>query len=201
VLDDYHLVEAKAVDDVLALLLDHLPPQVHVLITTREDPQLPLPRLRARGQLAEIRAADLRFTADEAAAFLNQAMGLALGPDDIAALEARTEGWIAGLQLAALSMQGRDDVHGFVEAFAGDHRYIVDYLVDEVLAQQPEPVRAFLLQTSILERLTGPLCDAVTGQADGAAQLEALDRSNLFVTPLDDRRRWFRYHQLFADVL
>ena len=164
VLDDYHVVDARAVDDALAFLLDHLPPRMHLLIATREDPNLPLARLRARGQLVELRAAGLRFTPDEAAEFLKGTMGLNLSAEDIAALETRTEGWIAGLQLAALSMQGREDVTGFVRAFAGDDRYIVDYLVEEVLQRQPERIRSFLLQSSILERLSGPLCDAVTGQ-------------------------------------
>jgi LuxR family maltose regulon positive regulatory protein len=157
--------------------------------------------LRARGELAEIRAADLRFTPDEAGAYLNEVMGLDLAARDVAALEGRTEGWIAALQLAALSMRGRDDVAGFIAGFAGDDRYIVDYLVEEVLQRQPERVRDFLLQTSILDRLTGPLCDAVTGQEDGKATLEALERGNLFVVPLDNSRRWYRYHHLFADVL
>src|SRR4029079_1440730 len=162
---------------------------------------LPLARLRAQGELVEIRAADLRFTPDEAAGYLNGVMGLALTGQDVAALEARTEGWIAALQLAALSIQGRDDVAGFIAGFAGDDRFIVDYLADEVLHRQPEHVRQFLLQTSILARLTGPLCDAVTGHEGGTAMLEALDRGNVFLVPLDDRRRWYRYHQLFADVL
>ena len=155
----------------------------------------------ARGELVEIRAADLRFTPDEAAAYLNGMMGLGLAARDVAALEGRTEGWIAALQLAALSMQGRDDIAGFIAGFAGDDRYIVDYLVEEVLQRQPAEVRDFLLETSILDRLTGPLCDAVTGHDGGKAMLEALDRGNLFLVPLDDRRRWYRYHQLFADVL
>ena len=201
VLDDYHVVDARPVDDALAFLLGHLPPQMHLAITTREDPNLPLARLRVRGQLAELRAADLRFTASEAAGFLNQAMGLSLSPDDIAALETRTEGWIAGLQMAALSLQGRADTAGFIEAFTGSHRFVLDYLAEEVLHQQPERVRRFLLQTSILERLCGPLCDAVTGSEEGRGMLEALERGNLFVVPLDDRRHWFRYHHLFADVL
>src|SRR5918998_1670001 len=201
VLDDYHVVDARAVDDALAFLLDHLPPRMHLVIATREDPQLPLARLRARGQLAELRAADLRFTPSEAAGFLEGAMGLSLSPEDIAALETRTEGWIAGLQLAALSMRGREDVSGFIRAFAGDNRYIVDYLVEEVLQQQPERIRNFLLQTSVLDRLNVPLCDAVTGQQDGRGMLEALERGNLFVIPLDERRHWYRYHHLFADVL
>ncbi len=201
VLDDYHVIAAKAVDIALTYLVEHLPPQMHLVIATREDPDLPLARLRARGHLTELRAADLRFTASEAAAFLNQVMGLSLSAADIAALEDRTEGWIAGLQLAALSMQGHQDVPGFIRAFAGDHRYIVDYLVEEVLQRQPVPVRSFLLQTAILDRLHGPLCDAVTGQGEGNARLEALERGNFFVVPLDDTRHWYRYHHLFAEVL
>jgi LuxR family maltose regulon positive regulatory protein len=201
VLDDYHLIDAEPVHQGIAFLLDHLPPQLHLVIAGRADPPLPVSRLRGRGELAELRAADLRFTADEAAAFLNGVMGLQLAAQELAALGARTEGWIAGLQLAALSMQGRDDVAGFVSAFTGDDRYIVDYLVEEVLQRQPERVRRFLLHTSILQGLTGPLCDAVTGQGGGKAMLETLERGNLFVVPLDDTRRWYRYHQLFADVL
>jgi LuxR family maltose regulon positive regulatory protein len=201
VLDDYHVVDARPIDDALAFLIEHLPPRMHLIIATREDPQLPLARLRARGQLAELRAADLRFTPSEAAEFLEGVMGLSLSAEDIAALEDRTEGWIAGLQLAALSMRGREDVAGFIRAFAGDNRYVVDYLVEEVLQRQPERVRSFLLQTSILDRLSGPLCDAVTGQEDGRGMLEAVERGNLFVVPLDDERRWYRYHHLFADVL
>jgi len=201
VLDDYHVIESPDIQEQMTFLLEHLPPQMHVVIATRADPALPLARLRARGELVEIRAAHLRFTPDEAVAYLNEVMGLALGASDVAALEARTEGWIAALQLAALSMQGRDDIAGFIASFAGDDRYIVDYLVEEVLQRQPEAVRNFLLQTSILDRLSGPLCDAVTGHDGGKAMLEALDRGNLFLVPLDDRRRWYRYHHLFADVL
>ena len=201
VLDDYHVIDARDVQDEMAFLLDHLPPWLHVVIASRADPALPLARWRARGELAETRAADLRFTPDEAASYLNEMMGLQLTARDVAALEARTEGWIAALQLAALSMQGRDDVAGFIAGFAGDDRYVVDYLAEEVLARQPDRVQAFLLQTSILGRLSGPLCDAVTGQGGGKAMLEALDRGNLFLVPLDDRRRRYRYHHLFADVL
>jgi LuxR family maltose regulon positive regulatory protein len=171
------------------------------VVSTREDPTLPLARLRARGELVEVRAADLRFTPDEVAAYLNDVTGLELAAGDIAALEGRTEGWIAALQLAALSLQGRDDVAGFIADFAGDDRYIVDYLAEEVLQRQSEHVHQFLLQTSILDRLSGPLCDAVTGQDGGRAMLESLDRANLFLVPLDDRRRWWRYHHLFAEVL
>ena len=201
VLDDYHVIDTKAVDQAVTFLLEYLPPQMHLVIATREDPQLPLARLRARSHLTEVRAADLRFTASEASEFLSQVMGLSLSAEDIAALEDHTEGWIAGLQLAALSMQGRQDVHGFIQAFAGDDRYIVDYLVEEVLQRQPAPVRSFLLQTSILDRLSGSLCDAVTGQKEGNARLEALERGNFFVVPLDDKRHWYRYHHLFAEVL
>jgi LuxR family transcriptional regulator, maltose regulon positive regulatory protein len=201
VLDDYHVIDASDVQDGMAFLLDHLPPWLHVVIASRADPALPLARWRARGELAEVRAAELRFTPDEAAAYLNEMMGLRLTARDVAALEGRTEGWIAALQLAALSMQGRDDVAGFIAGFAGDDRYVVDYLAEEVLQRQPEHVQAFLLQTCILGRLSGPLCDAVTGQGGGKAMLAALERGNLFLVPLDDRRRWYRYHHLFADVL
>ncbi|MBI5296858.1 MAG: helix-turn-helix transcriptional regulator [Chloroflexi bacterium] len=201
VLDDYHLTDASSVDDTLTFLIEHMPPQMHLVITTREDPSLPITRLRARNQLTEIRAADLRFTPSEATEFLNQVMNLDLSVEEVAALETRTEGWIAGLQLAALSMKGQEDVHGFVQVFAGDHRYIVDYLVEEVLQRQPEPVRNFLLQTSILERLNGPLCDAVTSQLGSKSKLEQLQRGNLFVIPLDDKRHWYRYHHLFAEML
>lgn len=201
VLDDYHLIDSKAVDDALAFLLGHLPPQMHLAITTREDPRLPLARLRARGQMTELRAADLRFSPSEAAGFLNEAMGLNLSPESVAALEARTEGWAAGLQMAALSLQGRPDAAGFIEAFTGSHRFVLDYLAEEVLQQQPERVRSFLLQTAILARLCGPLCDAVTGREGGRRTLEALERGNLFVVPLDEQREWYRYHHLFADVL
>ncbi|HZG58748.1 LuxR C-terminal-related transcriptional regulator [Paenibacillus sp.] len=201
VLDDYHVIHAKAIDEVLRFLLEHLPPQMHLVIATRENPQLPLGRLRARGQLTELRAADLRFTPEEAADFLRQVMGLILSDDEISALEARTEGWIAGLQLAALSMQGREDIPAFIRAFAGDNRYIVDFLVEEVLQRQPDQVRSFLLQTSILDRLHGPLCEAVTGQEEGSARLHSLEQGNFFVVALDDKRRWYRYHHLFAEVL
>jgi LuxR family maltose regulon positive regulatory protein len=201
VLDDYHLTDARPVDEALTFLVEHLPPKMHLVITTREDPSLPIPRLRARDQVVELRAADLRFTPSEAAEFLNQVMCLNLSPEEINALETRTEGWIAGLQLAALSMKRHQDVHGFIQAFAGDHGYIMDYLVDEVLRCQPEPVRSFLLQTAILDRLSGPLCDAVTGQSGGKARLETLQRGNFFIIPLDDNRQWYRYHHLFADVL
>ncbi|MCB0010202.1 MAG: hypothetical protein KDE04_27240, partial [Anaerolineales bacterium] len=177
----------------IAFLLEHMPPQLHLILTTREDPPLPLARYRARGQLTEIRADDLRFTPAEAAGFLQQ-MGVHLDEAEIAALEQRTEGWIAGLQLAALSLQGRTDVGDFVQAFTGSHRFVLDYLIDEVLDHQTDEIRDFLLHTSILERLSGPLCDAVCSRHDGQTVLAALERANLFVVPLDDERRWYRYH-------
>ena len=201
VLDDLHAVEGVAIPEALGYLLDHLPPHVHLVLTTREDPPLRLGMLRARDQLIEIRAADLRFRHEEAAAFLEGGVGAPLSAEAVATLEARTEGWIAGLQLAALSLRGRDDVSDFLRSFAGDHRYVVDYLVEEVLDRQPADVRRFLLETAILDRLTGGLCDALTGRHDSAALLDALERANLFLVPLDDTRRWYRYHQLFADVL
>jgi ATP/maltotriose-dependent transcriptional regulator MalT len=208
VLDDYHLITAPPIHRAVTYLVDHLPPQLHLVMATRADPPLPLARLRARGHLTEIRAADLRFTSEEVMAFLTQALGPHLSTEEIAALEARTEGWIAGLQLAALSMQGRTDSAGFLAAFRGSHRYIIDYLVEEVLAQQPEPVQTFLLQTAILDRLQGSLCEAVMGvtrepggEASGQAMLEQVEQANLFLTPLDDEQRWYRYHQLFAEAL
>jgi len=201
VLDDYHLADSHDVRDGMTLLLEHLPHHVHVVLSTRADPDLPLARWRVRGELVEIRAADLRFTFDEAATYLNEATGLHLAAEDVEVLEERTEGWIAALQLAALSIQGRDDVGSFIARFAGNDRYIVDYLVEEVLAHQPEPVREFLLHTAVLDRLTGPLCDAVTGRDDGSHMLTTLQRANLFLVDLDDRREWYRYHHLFADVL
>ena len=213
ILDDYHVIESQpvdapaSVDSALMFLLDHLPEQMHMVVTSRIDPPWPLSRLRARGQMMEIRAEDLRFSSAEAVAFFDQVMDLELSIEEVASLETRTEGWIAGLQLAALSMQGREDVHGFIKAFAGDNRYIVDYLVEEVLHRQPDHVRSFLLQTSILDRLSGPLCAAVisgsgvNGQENGREMLETLERGNLFIIPLDDKRQWYRYHHLFADVL
>jgi LuxR family maltose regulon positive regulatory protein len=207
-LDDYHVIDEAAVHEAMTFLLDNLPSQVTLAVATRADPPLPLSRLRARGELVEVRAADLRFTADEAEAFLNEVMGLELEPALVAALEARTEGWAAGLQLAALSARthagaadGSGDVAGFVEAFSGSHRFVLDYLVEEVLGQQPDPVRAFLLDTSVLDQLTAGLCDDLTGRSDGQSMLETLERENLFVVPLDDERRWYRYHHLFADAL
>ncbi|MBN1888984.1 MAG: tetratricopeptide repeat protein [Thermoflexales bacterium] len=217
VLDDYQLIHTSLIHDALAFLLDHQPPRMHVVIATRTDPPLPLPRLRARGQMTEIRADDLRFTEEEAATFLDRALGLPLEAEDITALEARTEGWIAGLQLAALSMRGKKDIAGFIEAFSGSSRHVIDYLAEEVLAQQPEEIRDFLHQTSILDRFCAPLCDAVRkagestdrrttqsprlAPAASQAILEHLERQNLFLVPLDDRREWYRYHRLFADFL
>ena len=203
VLDDYHVIDAEAVDGALAFLIEHLPPRVHLIVATREDPRLPLARLRARGQLVELRAADLRFDASEAAEFLNRVMGLDLSAGEVAALETRTEGWIAGLQLAAISMQGHKDTTNFIESFTGSHHFVLDYLVEEVLQQQSESVQAFLLRTSILDQLCGPLCDAVLLEPSvpGQETLEYIERANLFLVPLDNERRWYRYHHLFADLL
>lgn len=209
VLDDYHVIEAQAVHDALHFLLDNMPPQMHLAIATREDPLLPLSRLRVMDQLTELRGADLRFTPDEAAEFLNRVMGLDLSKEDVAALESRTEGWIAGLQLAAISLQGQADTPRLIQTFTGSNRLVLDYLMEEVLDRQPESIQAFLLQTAILDRLTGSLCDALrfgttqppAGQENGQAILERLDRANLFIVPLDDERRWYRYHHLFADLL
>jgi LuxR family maltose regulon positive regulatory protein len=204
VLDDYHVIEAPAIHDALTFLLDHLPPQMHLVISTRIDPPLPIARLRGRRQLTELRQADLRFSADEAAAFLDKASRLELSASDVRTLVSRTEGWIAGLQMAAVSMRGRDDTTGFVQALTGSNRYIMDFMVEEVLDRQPDSIQTFLLQTSILARLTGPLCDAVTGPSaagDGPATLENLEQAGLFLMPLDDERCWYRYHRLFADLL
>src|SRR5262249_8018012 len=201
VLDDYHVIEAQAVNQALTYLVEHLPPQMHLVLATREDPPLPLARLRARGQLTELRAADLRFTPAQAVASLNEVMCLPLSAKDIAAVERRTEGWIAGLQLAALSLQRHEAPARFIQAFTGSHQFVLDYLVEEVLQQQPERVQTFLLRTSILERLCGPLCEAVVldPATPGQATLEALDRANLFLVPLDHERQWYRYHHLFAE--
>jgi LuxR family maltose regulon positive regulatory protein len=201
VLDDYHLIESQAVHQSLRLLLEHLPAELRLAVASRSDPPLALARLRARGQLVEVRAGELRFTQEEAAALLREAIGHDLPDSAVAALAARTEGWAAGLQLAALSLRDRQDVTGFVAGFSGDHRYVLDYLAEEVLERQPERVRTFLLETSVLERLCGPLCDAVTGGSDGQRLLEAIERANLFLIPLDEVRRWWRYHHLFADLL
>ncbi len=203
VLDDYHVIESKPIDHAINFLVEHLPPKMHLVIATRNDPQLPLARLRARDELTELRATDLRFTFSEAAEFLNQVMELNLPAEDITALETRTEGWIAGLQLAAISMQRHKNTASFIQTFAGSHRFVMDYLVEEVLKQQPESIQKFLLCTSILERLCGLLCDAVLLDPfiSGDDTLEFLERANLLVFPLDDKRQWYRYHHLFADVL
>jgi LuxR family transcriptional regulator, maltose regulon positive regulatory protein len=201
ILDDYHLIDSDPIDRALTFLLDHMPPQMHLVIATREDPSLPLPRYRVRGYLTELRATDLRFTLAEAADFLNRIMGLYLSEGDIAVLDKRTEGWIAGLQLAALSMKDREDITGFIQAFTGSHRYVLDYLIEEVLQRQSEHVRSFLLRTAILDRLCAPLCNVVTEQEDGKDLLDILERSNLFLIQLDDQRQWYRYHHLFAEVL
>jgi LuxR family maltose regulon positive regulatory protein len=201
VLDDYHVIEFHAIHEDLTFLIDHQPTNMHLVITTRMDPSLPLARLRARNRLTELRANDLRFTANESAVFLNDVMGLSLSAEEIVALETRTEGWIAGLQIAALSMQGQDDVSGFIQAFSGSHRHILGYLADEVINQQSEGTLKFLLQTSFLDRLCGPLCEAVTGASGGQETLQGLDRANLFIIPLDDEGIWYRYHHLFGEVL
>jgi LuxR family maltose regulon positive regulatory protein len=201
VLDDYHLIQTLTIHHQLAFLLEHLPPQVHLVIATREDPPLPLARLRARDQIVDVRQSDLTFTEEETADFLRQVMGLDLSPADIATLSRRTEGWIAGLQLAALSMRNSDDLQSFVASFAGSHRYILDYLVDEVFRQQSPDLQEFLLKTSILERMTAPLCNAVTGRDDARQVLVGLDQANLFVVRLDESRQWYRYHRLFRDLL
>ncbi len=203
VLDDYHVIDSKVLDRALTFFLEHQPPQMHLVLATREDPDLPLSRLRARGQVLELRAADLRFSHAEAAEFLNQVMGLRLSAENIAALETRTEGWIAGLQLAGLSMQGYPDRASFIQSFTGSHHFVMDYLVEEVLHQQPERIQTFLLHTSILDRLCGPLCDAVLldPSTSGQDTLQSLERANLFLVPLDNERRWYRYHHLFADLL
>jgi len=209
ILDDYHLLVSSKVDKTLAFILEHLPRHMHLVISTREDPHLPLPRLRARGQLTELRGADLRFAYAEAAEFLNRIMDLELSEEDVKALETQTEGWVAGLQMVAISMKGRKDVGNLISALTGSHRYILDYVLDEVLVQQPESVQEFLLQTAVLDRMTAPLCDAVrygtvetpTGQNNSQATLEMLEHANLFIVPLDDERRWYRYHHLFADLL
>src|SRR6266567_4519060 len=201
VLDDYHLIEAQPIHVALTYLVEHLPPNVHLVIASRSEPLLPLARLRARGALTELRAANLRFTAEETTAFLTDVMGLPLSAEQVAALLTRTEGWIAGLHLAALSLQGRDDVAGFIATFTGSHRYVVDYLIEEVLLRQPEEVQGFLIQTCILDRLSGPLCDAVRERDDSQARLAQVERSNLFLVSLDEERQWYRYHHLFAEVL
>jgi LuxR family maltose regulon positive regulatory protein len=201
VLDDYHLIKSRTIHEALAFLIEHLPPQVHLVISTRADPPLPLSRLRARGEMAELHASDLRFTTEETKAFLEKTVGSLLSAEEVAELQERTEGWVAGLQLAALALRDRSDTSSFIAAFTGSNRYVVDYLAEEVLARQPDASRIFLLQTSILDRMCGPLCDAVTSRDDGQETLEFLEHANLFVIPLDEDRRWYRYHHLFTDVL
>ena len=203
VLDDYHSVESKQVDQAVNFLIEYLPPQMHLIIASREDPSLPLARLRARDQLTELRATDLRFSPTEAANFLNQVMGLSLSSEDVAALETRTEGWIAGLQMAALSIRGLLKTGDFIRSFTGSHRFVLDYLMEQVLERQTEEVQTFLLRTSILDRLCGPLCDAlfIGSSALGQQTLEHLEHANLFIVPLDNDRCWYRYHHLFGDLL
>lgn len=212
ILDDYHLINVRAVHEAVGFLLDFLPPQLHLIIASRVDPELPLGRLRISGRLAEVRATDLRFTEPEIIAFFREVMGVQLSAGDIAALQARTEGWVAGLQVAALSMRDRDDISNFIQTFSGSNRYILEYLIEEVLARQPERSQRFLIQTAVLDRLSGPLCDAVVVGSRGndeenepevASQvmLEQLEAANLFIAPLDNDRRWYRYHPLFAEFL
>jgi LuxR family maltose regulon positive regulatory protein len=201
ILDDYHLIEEKAIHKDLTFLLEHLPEQVRLIISTRSDPPLPLVRMRSRGQLREFRAKELRFSIKEIETIFNGIMGLGLSRENIAALEARTEGWIASLQMAALSMQKHGDIPAFIKAFTGTHRYLLDYLTEEVLNQQTESARSFLMETSILHQLSGPLCDALTGRRDGKEMLRKLEAANMFLVPLDDERRWYRYHRLFASLL
>lgn len=201
VLDDYHLLTSAAVDEALTFLLAHLPTQMFLVLVTREDPAFSLARFRAGNQLTELRATDLRFSSDEAAKFLNQVMGLALTPDDVQALESRTEGWVAGLQLAAISLQRHPDASSFIKSFTGSHHFVLDYLVEEVLEQQPESIQLFLLQTAVLDKLNASLCDALTGQSNGQETLQLLEHNNLFIIPLDENRRWYRYYHLFADLL
>lgn len=201
IVDDYHLIDAQPVHASLEFLVEHLPLGLHLVLASRSNPPLPLPRLRAGGRLAELRAADLRFTADEAAALLREATGGELPAAAVAALAARTEGWAAGLQLAALSLRGQADPAGFAAAFGGSHRYLLDYLTEEVLEGQAEERRTFLLETSLLERLSGGLCDVVTGWTDSQAMLRQVEQAGLFLMPLDEVRGWWRYHPLFADLL
>jgi LuxR family maltose regulon positive regulatory protein len=201
VLDDYHEITSRSVHESLAFLIDHLPPQAHLVLATRVDPPLPLARLRVRGQLNELRAADLRFTTDEAAAFFNDIMELGLTTDNVKALDSLTEGWIASIRMAAISMQGCENIPSFIAEFAGTHRHIMDYLVEEVLGRQEAGVQHFLVRTSVLDRLSAPLCNAVTGGDSAQEMLDHLQAANLFLVPLDESRKWFRYHHLFSDLL
>jgi LuxR family maltose regulon positive regulatory protein len=201
VLDDYHSIRSETIHDALAFLLDHWPPPMHLIIAGRTSPPLPLPRLRARGRLIELGASDLRFTQEEATDFLGRTMGLNLSAERVAALEKGTEGWIAGLQLVAHALKDREEEFRSMEPIAGGARHVFDYLADEVLSRQPEDVREFLLETSIVETLSGPLCEALTDRTDGREMLERLERTNLFLVPLDDEGRYYRYHHLFAAFL
>ncbi|MCK4345208.1 MAG: hypothetical protein KAX05_07960 [Bacteroidales bacterium] len=201
VLDDFHLINSKEIFDIIKFLLEHIPGHMHIVISTRSDPPLPLARLRSQDQLVELRSSDLSFSANDISIFFNKKFKLGLSIEDILLLETKTEGWIAGLQLTALSMQGREDISGFIEAFAGDNRYIMDYLIEEVLNIQSEDVKDFLLLTSILEQISGPLCDAVLNRNDSQLILESLEKNNMFIVPLDTERNWYRYHHLFADLL
>ncbi len=200
-LDDYHCITEYSVHDLVAFILDNQPPGFHLILITREDPPLPLARMRARGQINEIRERDLRFDLEESLEFFNRTMSLDLSPGAVAALEGRTEGWVTALQLAGVALRQHADPGAFIESFAGDDRYLVDYVMAEVLAREPEPLRDFLRQTAILDRLCAPLCDAVTGRTGSRELLDALERANLFLIPLDNRREWYRYHSLFAEVL
>src|SRR5947209_3654225 len=201
VLEDYQVISAASIHRALSFLLDHLPPQLHLMLATRKDPPLPLAGLRGRDALVELRASDLQFTQEETTAYLVEVMGLPLSTEQSALLQARTEGWITGLHLAALSLLGHNDQAGFITAFSGSHRYVVDYLLEEVLSRHPKDIQDFLLQTCILDQLSVPLCDAVCATSDSQAQLDFLERANLFLIPLDDERQCYRYHQLFAQVL
>ena len=201
VLDDYHVIDAQPIHLAVTFLLEHMPPQLRVVLASRAEPPVSVARLRVQGHILEVRAADLRFTADETTSFLTEVMHLDLSPADIATLAGRTEGWIAGLHLAAVTLQGRGSPVGQVADFTGSHRSIVDYLAEEVLQRQPARVQRFLLETSILDRLNGPLCDAVTGHTGSQAMLEKTDAANLFLVPLDEQRFWYRYHHLFAEFL
>ncbi len=201
ILDDYHLVHFQPIHNAIAFLLEHLQPQMHLILITRADPPFTLARLRVRSQLVELRVADLRFTIEEATTFLDDVMRLNVSVDLVALLAERTEGWIAGLQIAALSMQGRDDVRSFISAFAGSNRLVLNHLIEEVLQRLSEPALEFLLQTSVLDRLNASLCDAVTNRTGSQTMLENLEQANLFLIPLDDEGHWYRYHGLFADTL
>ena len=201
VLDDYHIITNPLIHEMLDYFLEHQPQQAHLVITTRSDPTLPLARLRARGQMTEIRASDLRFTEEEAGYFFNQSMQLVLKKEDIRALETRTEGWAVGLQLAALALKNIADPQHFVETFRGSHRFVLDYLAEEIVRQQRDDVRKFLIQTSIMERFNAESCEALTGNPNSRGLLLELEQANLFLIPLDGDRVWYRYHHLFADFL